>query len=92
MKHILSILALFMSIYTFSQDRFEVSAESPVFPPKEVFIDISNLSDEDNYELVKDWLNVSFNSDNNLVIGQKCDNFITLASKVDDLIANSQSA
>jgi len=52
----------------------------------------ANLSDEDNYELVKDWLSVNFNSDDNLVIDQECNNFITLASKVDDLIANSQSA
>ena len=85
MKHILSILALFMSIYTFSQNRFVVSAESPVFPPKEVFIDISNLSAEDNYELVKDWISVNFNSDDNLVIDQECNNFITLVSTVDDL-------
>ncbi|MDT8418277.1 MAG: DUF4468 domain-containing protein [Lutibacter sp.] len=85
MKHILSILALFMSIYTFSQNLFEVSAESPVFPPKEVFIDISNLSDKDNYELVKDWLSVNFNSDDNLVIDQECNNFITLASTVHHL-------
>lgn len=85
MKHILSILALFMSICIFSQNRFEVSSESPVFPPKEVFIDISNLSDEDNYKLVKDWLSVNFNSDDNLVIDQECDNFITLAYTVDDL-------
>ena len=74
-----------MSIYTFSQNRFVVSAESPVFPPKEVFIDISNLSAEDNYELVKDWISVNFNSDDNLVIDQECNNFITLASTVDDL-------
>lgn len=59
MKVNLSILALFMCIYTFSQNLDEVSAELSVFPPKEVFIDISNLSAEDNYEKWF-WANQSF--------------------------------
>lgn len=85
MKHNLLILAFFMCIYTFSQNLFEVSAESPVFPPKEVVIDISYLSAENNYELVKDWLSVNFYTNNNIVREQECKNFITLVSTVDDL-------
>ena len=85
MKHNLSILALFMCIYTFSQNQFEVSAESPVFPPEEVFIDISNVSAEDNYELVKDWLTTNFYSEDNIINEQECEKFISLEATVDDL-------
>ena len=85
MKHNLLIFTLFVCIYTFSQNQFEVSAESPVFPPKEVIIDISNLSAEDNYELVKDWISVNFYLDDNIVREQECNKVITLVSTVDDL-------
>ena len=85
MKLNLSILALFIGIYAFSQNQFEVSTESPVFPPKEVFIDCNVLSSEDKYEIVKDWINANFNIDNTLVRQQECDNFITLVSTVEDL-------
>lgn len=85
MKHNLLIFTLFMCIYTFSQNQFEVSAESPVFPPKEVFIDVSYLSAEDNYELVKDWIRVNFYLGDNIVREQECNKVITLVSTVDDL-------
>lgn len=85
MKLNLSILALFMGIYAFSQNQLEVSAESTIFPPKEVFIDCNVLTSEDKYEIVKDWINANFNIDNTLVREQECDNFITLVSTVEDL-------
>lgn len=85
MKLKLSVLALFMCFYTFSQNLFEVNAESPIFPPEEVDIDINYLSADDNYVLVKDWLSNNFASDNNIVLERECENFITLVSTVDDL-------
>jgi len=85
MKLNLSILALFMGIYAFSQNQFEASTESSVFPPKEVFIDCNILSSEDKYEIVKDWINANYNLDNTMVREQECDNFITLVSTVEGL-------
>jgi len=85
MKHYLSILALFICIYTFSQNQFVVNTESPVFPPEEISVDLSKLSAEDNYELVKDWLSDNFYSGNNFIKEQQCKKLITLISTVDDL-------
>lgn len=85
MKLNLSIFALFMCIYTFSQNQFEVSAESPVFPPEEVLIDVPNLSVENSYDLVADWLKTNFNSVDDFILDQQCNDFITLVFTVDDL-------
>ena len=85
MKINISILAFFICICSFSQSLFEVNSDSPNFPPKEVFIDISDLSAQENYELVKDWLSTNFYTGKNLTVDQKCSNFLVFSNEVKDL-------
>ena len=69
----------------FAQHQIELTENSPDFPPNEIIIDLPKTSIDDNYSLILEWSDNFIASNDEILINQRCNDYVSFTCTVPKL-------